>query len=95
MLDNAEREDIHQRIAVVAFLENGLAADGRDAEAIAVMRDAGDDAFEDTSIARARLGIVERSESERVQHRDRPRSHREDVAQNSADAGGGALETVR
>ena len=34
---------------------------------------------------------VERAEPQRVEHRDRTRAHREDVAQNSADAGRRAL----
>ena len=34
---------------------------------------------------------VERAEAQRVQQRDRPRAHREDVADDAADAGGRAL----
>ena len=37
---DAEREDVHQRIAVVAALEDALAAHRGHAEAIAVVRDA-------------------------------------------------------
>src|SRR5690606_21800339 len=36
--------------------------------------------------------VVELAEAQRVEHRDRTRSHREDVAQDAADAGGGALD---
>ena len=39
--------------------------------------------------ARSRL-----AEAQRVEHRDRPRAHREDVAQDAADAGGRALERL-
>ena len=35
--------------------------------------------------------IVERPEAQRVEQRDRPRAHREDVADDAADAGGRAL----
>ena len=35
---------------------------------------------------------VELAEAQRVEHRDRPRAEREDVAQDAADAGGRALE---
>ena len=38
---HAEAEGVHQRIAFVGFVEINLARDGRNAEAIAVMRDAG------------------------------------------------------
>ena len=41
---NAKAKHIHQRIAFEAFVEINLAPDGRDAKAIAVMRDASDDA---------------------------------------------------
>ena len=57
------------------------------ADAVAVAADAGDHAFEDP----ARQRRVERSEAQRVQQRDRPRAHREDVADDAADAGGRAL----
>ena len=40
------------------------------------------------------LGIVERTEAQRIHHRDRPRAHGEDVAQNAADAGGRALKRL-
>ncbi len=54
------------------------------------MRDAGDDAFENPAIAWS----VERTEAQRVHDRDRPRAHSEDVAQDSAYAGGRALERL-
>ena len=94
MLDDTEREDVHQRIAGVAFLENAFAADRRDAEAVAVVRDAGNYAFEDPGVARAGFGMLERPEAQRIQNRDRPGAHREDVAQDSADAGGCALKRL-
>ena len=43
---HAEAKDVDERIAFVAFVEINLAADGRNADAIAVMRDARDDAGE-------------------------------------------------
>ena len=46
----AQTKRIHQRIAVVAAVEMDLAGDGRDAEAIAIMRDAGHDTGEETAI---------------------------------------------
>ena len=90
--EDAEREDVDQRIAVVAWLEDALAAHRRHAEAVAVVRDAADHAFEDAAVARAGFRIVERTEAQRIHHRDRPRAHGEDVAQDAADAGRRALE---
>ena len=39
-------------------------------------------------------GSVERPEAQRIHHRDRPRAHGEDVAQNAADAGRRALKRL-
>ena len=69
-------------------VEGDLAADGRDADAVAVAGDAGDHALEDAARTSRR---VERAEAQRIQQRDRPRAHREDVADDAADAGGRAL----
>ena len=49
-----------------------------------------DDAFDDPPRARA-VRSVERAEAQRVQQRDRAGAHREDVADDAADAGGRAL----
>src|SRR5262249_56666899 len=77
-------------VARVLGRERDLAADRRAAEAVAVPADARDDAGHEL----ARLGLVELAEAERVEDRDRPRSHREDVAQDAAHAGRGALERL-
>ena len=50
---DAEAEHVDQRVAGVAVVERNLAADGRDADAVAVAGDAGDDAFDDAARARA------------------------------------------
>ncbi len=47
---NAEAENIHQRIAFETFVEINLAADRRNADAIAVVRDAGNDAGEEPAV---------------------------------------------
>ena len=52
LAEHAQRERVHQRIAVVAIFENALAADGGDTEAVPVMRDARNNAFENAAIAR-------------------------------------------
>jgi hypothetical protein len=84
---DADAHGVHERVARVRLLEADLAADGRDAEAVAVAADARDDATEEVAVAR----VIERAEAERVQDRDRPRAHREDVAHDAADARRGAL----
>ena len=71
-----------------------LAADGRDAEAVAVAADAGDDAVEQVPVARCDSGCrvrLQRAEAQRIEQGDRPRAHREDVAHDAADAGRRAL----
>ena len=47
---HAEAERVHERIALIRLVEIHLARDGRDAEAIAVMRDAADDAGEQATV---------------------------------------------
>jgi hypothetical protein len=86
-LRDAEAEHVHQRVAGVAFVEGDLAADGGDADAVAVAADAGHDAGH----VAAHQRIVERAEAQRVEQRDGPGAHGEDVADDAAHAGGRAL----
>ena len=87
LLHQADGHDVDERVALVARVEDELAADRRHADAVAVAADAADDAID--QVARPRVGRV--AEPERVEDRDRPGAHREDVAQDAADAGRGAL----
>ena len=84
----AQAHRVDQAVLLVGALEVDLPADGRDADRVAVVADARDHALE--QVARA-LG-VELAEAQRVEHRDRPGADGEDVAQDPADPGGGALE---
>ena len=88
MAQHAEAEGIDEGIALVAFVEIHLAGNRGDAEAIAVMRNAADHSAEQA----AHLGIGEFAKTERIQRADRPRAHREDVANDAAHARGRALE---
>ena len=81
----ADAHRVDERIRVVGGVEGAFAADVGDADAVAVVADAGDGAAE---------APVGRAEAEPVEQRDRPRSHRDDVAQDAADPGGGALERL-
>src|SRR6266478_2239695 len=78
---------IDQDVAVVRRVEVALAAHCRHADAIAVAGDTGDDA----GYEMAGPGMVRTAEAQRIEDRDRPRAHREDIAQDAADPGRGAL----
>ena len=93
--EDAEIEDVHERIAVVAFVEIDLAADGGDADAVPVMRDARDHAGEEAAVGfDVRAVAGDRPEAQGVQREHRPRAHREDVANDPAHAGRRALERL-
>src|SRR4051794_37230661 len=87
---NPEAQHVDERVTRIRFLERDLSADGRNADAVAVAADPGDDAFDDASSA-STVRSVQRTESKRVQQRNGSRPHREDVADDSADAGRGTL----
>ena len=84
---HADAERVDQRVALVGRVEDDLAADVGQAEAVAVAADARDDARQHAP----GVGGVGRAEPQRVHDGDRPRAHREDVADDAADAGGRAL----
>ena len=84
---HADAERVDQRVAGVRRVEDRLAADVRQAEAVAVAADARDDPGQHP----VGVGGVERPEAQRVHHRDRAGAHREDVADDAADAGRRAL----
>ena len=100
----AEAKNIYQRIALEAFIEIDFTANGRDPDAISVMRDSGDDACEQAGgsplisdlarVRRIRISKFHRdwSKAQRVQAKFRACAHRKDIADDSADAGGCALE---
>ena len=92
--EHTQRENIHQRIPVVAGLKHALAAHGRNAKTVPVMRDAAHHAFHNPRVPCAVLRIVQRSEPQRIHHRNRPRAHGENVAQNSAHARSRALKRL-
>ena len=81
-LEHAERHRVDERVVAVGGVEDRLAADVGDADAVAVAADAAHDPVEQA----ARTILVERAEAQRVEDRDRARAHREDVAQDPADA---------
>ena len=87
---HADAHRVHQRVAIVGAGEPDLAADGRDAEAVAIATDARRQRLRRGS-GSALARSPPRAEAQRIEHRDRPRAHREDVAHDAADAGRRAL----
>jgi hypothetical protein len=83
--DKAHAHRVHEGVVRVGVVKKGVPADGRDAHAVAVVPDAGDGAAE----SEARL-----AEPQPVEQRDRSRSHRDNVAEDPADSGRGALERL-
>src|SRR5690606_27258020 len=78
----ADAHGIHENVVVVALVEIRLAADGRNADAIAVIADAGHHSGHEMAHAR----MIGRAEAQRVHHGDWPGTHREHVAHDAADA---------
>ena len=86
-----EAHRVDQAVLLVAALEVDLAADRRDADRVAVVADPGHGPIEQIPRALRRRRLAE---PQRVEHRDRPSADREHVAEDPADAGGGALERL-
>ncbi len=84
---DADGTGVDQRVALVAGVEDDLAADVGQAQAVAVAADAGDDAGQDA----LGVGVVGGAEAQGVDHGHRAGAHRDDVAHDAADARGRAL----
>src|ERR1700730_7143821 len=84
---HAHAHRIHDAVVAIYRIEVHLAAHRRDADAVAIAADTRDHPVEEMLLMR----LVERSEPQRGEKCDRPCSHGEDVAQDPADTGGGAL----
>ena len=83
-----QQSDAHrvdEAVGRVGVVEDDLAADVRHPDAVAIVANTAD---------RAGEVVVGRAEAQAVEQRHRPRPHRGDVAQDPADAGGGALERL-
>ena len=86
-LEQPDGHDVDERVALVRGIEHQLAPDRRDPDAVAVAADAAHDPVDE--MAGPRIGRI--AEAQRIEDRDRSRAHREDVAQDPADAGRGTL----
>ena len=96
--NQAEREGVDERVERIALLEVDLSADCWNAESVPVIPESLDDPSHDPPVprdggGRGRLArrvdlcVADRPEAQAVERGDGPGSHREDVAQNSPDAG--------
>ena len=83
----ADAERVDERVALVAVVEDDLATDVGQADAVAVAADARDDPGQHS----LGVGVVEVAEPQRVHDRDRAGAHRHDVADDAADPGRRAL----
>ena len=84
---DAQREGVHEDVAVVTLVERDLAADRGYPHRVAVAPDAGHHPLHEERGPR----MVGRPEAQAVHVRYRARAHREDVAEDPADAGGRPL----
>ena len=81
--EQADAHRVDEAVVSVGLVEHRLAANGRDADAVAVVADARD---------RLAEVMVRRGEAEPVEDGDGPGAHGHDVPQDPADPGRGALE---
>ena len=88
MAQHTDRERVDQRVGLIDGIEPGLAADVGQAKAVAVERNAGDDAVHHPGGVR----VVDGAEAQLVHDGDRACAHRDDVADDAAHPGGRALE---
>ena len=84
---DAHAHRVHERVPRIARAEVHLPADRGDAHAVAVIPDPAHHARDEVAVAR----FVERAEAQAVEQRHGAGAHGEDVAQDAAHAGRGAL----
>ena len=80
---HTDAQRVDEGIAEVGPVELHLAADVRQPQAVAVATDPGDNTGQNTT----GVGLVERSETQRIHHPDGPGPHREDVADDAPNTG--------
>ena len=85
---DAHAHSVDQRVAGVGFVKADFAGHVGDADAVAVPGDAVHDAAQQPAV----VGVVRGAEAEGVEQGDGAGAHSEDVADDAAHAGGGALQ---
>ena len=89
---DTEREYIDQRIRRITFFKDAFAADRRHAETISVVRDATHNTSDDTAIVRGLRRSRHRTKAQRIHYGNGPRTHRKNVAKDTADPRCSALK---
>ena len=90
MAKNTQCQSVHQRVVLINRVKPGFSADVRQTQTVAVKADSADN----TRCNAGGVGVAKRPEAQRVHHGNRPGTHRDDVANDSANAGGCALERL-
>ncbi len=90
-LPEADARHVDDDVPEVAFVEHDAARDRRDSDPVPVVADARDDAAKEILRMSRAAGqllhrVIERAEVQRIREGDRLGAHREDVAQDPADA---------
>ena len=73
-------KDIHQRVAGIRFVKINLPTNRGNSDTVSVVCNARDDAGKEVAVGR----FCKRTETQRIQTKDRPRTHRKDVANDAA-----------
>ena len=84
----SDGQGVDERVCLIDRVEPRLTPDVGQSKTVSVERDAADDAVHHT----IRVGVVDCAKPQCVHHRDGPSAHRNDVADDSANAGRGTLE---
>ena len=87
LAQHADAQRVHQRVARIGGVEDGLATDVGQPQGVSVAADAAHHTVDHA----AGIGCVGGAEPQLVHHRDRAGPHRHDVADDAADTGGRAL----
>ena len=86
-IGDTHRHRVDKDVAIIGGMEVGFAANRRNADAIAIATNAGNDALHQM----LHLGVIRPSKTQRVHVGNRTRTHGEDVAQDAANASRRAL----
>ena len=84
---DAHSQRVDQRVCLVAGIELNLATDVRQAQGVTVATDTGNHAANHAS----GVGVINRAETQRIHHRNRAGTHRNNVTHNTTHTGSGTL----
>ena len=87
MTQHPDAQGVDERIAVIGGVEEGLAADRGQAEAVAIVGDPRNNTGQHT----CGIWSIQRAESQSIHDADRASAHRHDVANDATDSGSCAL----